>query len=107
MGYWRSTTSGACADVVHRTGAKAAMEIDKFLGGDGVMIEEVRRDSQITAIPVEMPDEIEVRERGKQAMLAYAKRKESFSETELGFKKKVAIDEASRCLHCDYGKYAS
>ena len=90
-----------------RTGAKAAMEIDKFLGGDGVMIEKVRRDSQITSIPVEMPDEIEVRERGKQVMLAYAKRKESFDETELGFKKKVAIDEASRCLHCDYGKYAS
>ena len=40
-------------------------------------------------------------------MLAYARRKGSFGETELGFKKKVAVDEASRCLHCDYGKYAS
>jgi hypothetical protein len=40
-------------------------------------------------------------------MLAYARRKESFSETELGFNKKIAVDEASRCLHCDYGKYAS
>ena len=83
------------------------MEIDKFFGGDGVMIEKVRRDSQITSIPVEMPDEIPIRERGKQVMLAYAKRKGSFDETELGFKKKAAIDEASRCLHCDYGKYAS
>ncbi|MBE0555708.1 MAG: hypothetical protein IH628_00620, partial [Proteobacteria bacterium] len=90
-----------------RTGAKAAMEIDKFLGGDGVMIEKVRRDSRITSIPVEMPDEVQVQERGKQAMLAYTRRQGSFSETELGFKKKVAIDEASRCLHCDYGKYGS
>jgi NADH-quinone oxidoreductase subunit F len=90
-----------------RTGAKAAMEIDKFLGGDGVMIEKVRRDSQITSIPVEMPDEIEVRERGRQGVLAYDGRKGSFNETELGFTRKVAVDEASRCLHCDYGKYAS
>jgi hypothetical protein len=71
------------------------------------MIERIRRDAKISSIEVEMKDEIEVRERGKQDMLAYAKRKESFSETELGFKKKVAVDEASRCLHCDYGKYAS
>ena len=90
-----------------RTGAKAAMEIDKYLGGDGIMIEKIRRDAKISSIEVEMKDEIEVRERGKQDMLAYARRKESFSETELGFTKKVAVDEASRCLHCDYGKYAS
>jgi hypothetical protein len=82
------------------------MEIDKYLGGDGVMIEKVRGASGISAIEIEMKDEIEVQERGKQNMLAYAKRKGSFSETELGFKKKIAVDEASRCLHCDYGKYA-
>ena len=54
-----------------------------------------------------MKDEIEVQERGRQEMLAYTRRKGSFGETELGFKKQVAVDEASRCLHCDYGKYAS
>jgi NADH-quinone oxidoreductase subunit F len=90
-----------------RTGAKAAMEIDKYLGGDGVMIEKARAASGIASIAIEMQDEIEVRERGKQGMLAYSRRKGSFGETELGFRKKVAVDEASRCLHCDYGKYDS
>jgi NADH-quinone oxidoreductase subunit F len=90
-----------------RTGAKAAMEIDKYLGGDGVMIEKIRRDAKISSIEIEMKEEIDVRERGKQALLAYASRKGSFNETELGFEKAVAVDEASRCLHCDYGKCAS
>jgi NADH-quinone oxidoreductase subunit F len=90
-----------------RTGAKAAMEIDKYLGGDGVMIEKIRAASGIASIAVEMKDEIEVRKRGLQGMLAYNRRKGSFGETELGFRKSVAVNEASRCLHCDYGKYAS
>jgi NADH-quinone oxidoreductase subunit F len=90
-----------------RSGAKAAMEVDKYLGGDGIMIEKVRSDSKISSIAIEMKDEIEVQERGKQDMLAYTRRKGSFGETELGFRKKVAVEEASRCLHCDYGKYAS
>jgi NADH-quinone oxidoreductase subunit F len=88
-----------------RSGAKAAMEIDKYLGGDGVMIEKVRSASKISSIAIEMKDEIEIQERGKQNMLAYARRKGSFSETELGFEKQIAVSEASRCLHCDYGKY--
>ena len=90
-----------------RTGAKAAMEIDKYLGGDGVMIEKVRTASGISSIPIEIKDEIEVEKRGAQEMLAYRRRKGSFGETELGFKKGVAVKEASRCLHCDYGKYDS
>ncbi len=88
-----------------RGGAKAAMEIDKYLGGDGVMIEKVRTAAKISSIPLEMKDEIPVQERGQQDMLAYTRRKGSFSETELGFRKPVAVSEASRCLHCDYGKY--
>jgi len=90
-----------------RSGAKAAMEIDKYLGGDGVMIEKVRVASEISSIPIEMKDEIEVEKRGAQELLAYTTRKGSFSETELGFKKGIAVKEASRCLHCDYGKYDS
>jgi NADH-quinone oxidoreductase subunit F len=90
-----------------RSGAKAAMEIDKYLGGDGVMIEKVRAASGISSIPVEMKDEIAVEKRGAQDMLAYTRRKGSFSETELGFKKGIAVKEASRCLHCDFGKYDS
>ncbi len=90
-----------------RTGARAAMEIDRYLGGDGVMIETVRRDSGISSIPVDTPDEIPVEPRGEQGMLAYERRKGSFNETELGFTRRVAVAEANRCLHCDYGKYAS
>ena len=37
-----------------RTGARAAMEIDKYLGGDGIMIEKIRRDAKISSIEVEM-----------------------------------------------------
>ena len=90
-----------------RTGAKAAMEIDKYLGGDGVMIEKTRGASGISSIPVEIKDEIEVQKRAAQELLAYSKRKSSFGETELGFKRAVAVKEANRCLHCDYGKYDS
>jgi hypothetical protein len=88
-----------------RAGAKAAMEINKYLGGDGVMIEKVRNESKISSLEVEMKDEIPVQARGTQDMLAYARRKGNFIETELGFKKRIAVSEANRCLHCDYGKY--
>jgi hypothetical protein len=71
------------------------------------MIEKVRAASGISSIPVEMKDEIAVEKRGAQDMLAYTRRKGSFSETELGFKKGIAVKEASRCLHCDFGKYDS
>jgi hypothetical protein len=81
------------------------MEIDKYLGGDGVMIEKARKEFGVTEIPVEMPDEIPVAARAAQDMLPVDKRG-GFDETELGFDKAAAVSEASRCLHCDFGKYS-
>ena len=82
-----------------RTGAKAAMEIDKYLGGDGVMIEKVRRDAKISSIAVEMKDEIEVRERGKQDMLAYARRKGASAKPNSASRRRSpSMRQAAACI---------
>lgn len=86
-----------------RTGIKAAMEIDKFLGGDGRIVEKVRTESRISAIPFEIEEEVEEKPRSKQDTLPVEKRKKSFDEVELGLSEKQAVREAERCLHCDLG----
>lgn len=79
-------------------GRKAAMSIDKKLGGDGVIDEAVSPpEVAVTALPPSLP----VGERGLMPTLPVAKRLTGFTEVELGLTEEMAIQEAKRCLRCD------
>lgn len=78
-------------------GKKAAISIDKFLGGKGKLNK---------GNPIEIPemldeDEIVIHNRFPMEMLDPETRKENFDEVVLGYHKLNAIAEAMRCLHCD------
>ena len=87
-----------------QTGMKAALEIDKYLGGDGKLVEAVRRQTGIDDITPSQGDIIEVADREKEQCLSLEERKDNFRETELGFDEAGAVREAARCLRCDFGK---
>jgi len=81
-------------------GRKAAISIDKHLGGSGD-IEEILTD-------VEQPDPYLGREEGFAdrprvliPCLPIGQRLNSFDEVELGFNEAKAVSEAKRCLSCD------
>ena len=86
------TAIAAIADGKH-----AAVEIDKYLGGEGKLNK---------GAPIEIPDmynedEIAELERFKVEEMDPQTRKENFDEVVLGYHKLRAMAEAMRCLHCD------
>ncbi len=87
-----------------RNGARAAGEIDKYLGGDGKFAEKMRFKSGVPTIQPTVGEEFVEQPRDHQKMLAYKKRAGNFEETELGYTEAVAVKEARRCLRCDFGK---
>jgi len=78
-------------------GKKAAVSIDKYLGGSG----ELNKGTKIEIPQITDEDEIVEHKRFPQEMLPAEKRKENFDEVVLGYHKLNAIAEAMRCLHCD------
>ena len=78
-------------------GKKAAIAIDKYLGGRGVL----NKGQAIKIEPKYDDDEIVELPRYPLDMLAVEKRKESFDEVVLGYHKLTAMAEAMRCLHCE------
>ena len=78
-------------------GKKAAVAIDKYLGGAGKLNK---------GTPIDIPeqvsdDEIVEHARFHRDSLEAEKRKCSFDEVDLGYHKLNAMAEAMRCLHCD------
>jgi NADH-quinone oxidoreductase subunit F len=78
-------------------GKKAAVSIDKYLGGKGKLNK---------GKPVEIPtyfdeDEIVAHKRYPVDMLPEDQRKDSFDEVVMGYHKLNAMAEAMRCLRCD------
>ena len=80
-------------------GRQAAISIDKYLGGKGV-IDEKLAPPEVVPTSYEMAEE-EERRRVKVPLLAIDKRLKGFDVVELGFNKSTATEEASRCLRCD------
>lgn len=81
-------------------GRRAAMAVDKYLGGDGNIEESLA--------PVEEPNPlIGMKEgfaaipRGKRPSIPPKKRLSGFDEIEHGYDKEKALCEAARCLQCD------
>ncbi|HHX51473.1 MAG TPA: 4Fe-4S ferredoxin, partial [Clostridia bacterium] len=77
-------------------GKEAAAEIDKYLGGDGVVIPESKVVRQLSGELMEKEQA-----RTKPASLAVGERFASFAEVELGYTEDQAVEEACRCLRCD------
>lgn len=80
-------------------GRKAAISIDKYLGGKGQIDQKF--------IPEEEEDpclgsdeEFACRKRAKVTFLPVSKRLHGFSQVEYGFDEKTALEEAKRCLRC-------
>ncbi len=78
-------------------GKKAAVAIDQYLGGTGVLNK---------GAPIDIPDtfsedEVVEHERFTVERLDPEKRCHSFAEVDLGYHKLNAMAEAMRCLHCD------
>ncbi len=78
-------------------GKKAAVSMDKYLGGRG----KLNKGNPITIPDLFDEDEIVTHRRFPVDMLAADKRKDSFDEVVLGYHKLNAMAEAMRCLHCD------
>jgi NADH-quinone oxidoreductase subunit F len=78
-------------------GKKAAMSIDRYLGGRGVL----NKGPEIKINPVYDDDEVVELGRYPLDMLELSKRKETFDEVVLGYHKLTAMAEAMRCLHCE------
>lgn len=78
-------------------GKKAAVSIDKYLGGRGIL----NKGPEIKINPVYDEDEIIELGRYPLDMLELDKRKETFDEVVLGYHKLTAMAESMRCLHCE------
>ncbi len=82
-------------------GRRAAISIDKYLGGEG--------DIELALLPQEEIDPYLGREEGfahlariPMPVLSVAERHQGFQEVSLGYDEEMARQEASRCLRCDY-----
>jgi NADPH-dependent glutamate synthase beta subunit-like oxidoreductase len=81
-------------------GRQAAISIDRYLGGKGAIEEKLAKPEIVPAM-CGMAEEEDERRRLKMPLLAIDKRLKGFDLVELGFNKKLATEEASRCLRCD------
>ncbi len=78
-------------------GKQAAISIDKYLGGKGIL----NKGEPIDIPDVFDEDEIVYHPQFEKELLVPEQRKNTFEEVSLGFHKLNAIAEAMRCLHCD------
>ncbi len=99
----------ACGDVVKGPGSivdavalgrKAAVAMDKFLGGKG-NIDETLTDPRKHAPWLGREEGFASKRRANMPHLPVEQRLGNFSEVALGFDEKTAKDEAKRCLQCD------
>jgi NADPH-dependent glutamate synthase beta subunit-like oxidoreductase len=79
-------------------GGQAAISIDKYLGGNGIIDEVLAPPEGEMALPGVEEGE---RHRIQMPCLSLSERAMSFAEVELGFDKEMAVEEAKRCLRCD------
>ena len=78
-------------------GKKAAIAIDKYLGGSGVL----NKGPEIEIDMVYDNDEVVELKRYPVTVLDLEHRCNSFDEVLLGYPKSTAVAEAMRCLHCE------
>jgi len=81
-------------------GRKAAIYIDKYLGGDGA-IDETLAPPEKQEIWLGFDESILDIDPSSMTLLPADKRTGNFNEVKLGFNKETALREAGRCLRCD------
>ena len=80
-------------------GRQAAISIDKYLGGSGVIDETLASPEELEALP-----EMEEGEKHRipiPTLASLGERLSSFAEVELSLGEELAVEEARRCLRCD------
>ncbi len=82
------------------TGRKAAVSIDRQLGGDGVIDEVLAPASQYDP-SLGHEEGFATRSREPMPYRSVAERRTNFDAIELGFDESAALREARRCLRCD------
>ncbi len=101
-GVWAGGDMASGPDSVIRAiaaGRKAAVSIDKYLGGKGIIDEELTPEREI-AMSVGMKEDFARRARVKMPCLPVAQRTGNFTEVELGLEEQDAIAEGKRCFQC-------
>ena len=78
-------------------GRQGAISIDKYLGGRGVMEEQIAPQEDPTLLPP-LPEEEEEKRRPLMRSLSPKKRLQGFMLVERGFSEVQAREEALRCL---------
>lgn len=81
-------------------GERAAISIDRYLRGIPLEVERFMENKT----PVDIPwseEEVDLGARRQMPGLTSAGRSRNFNETNLGYSKETAIQEARRCLRCD------
>jgi len=81
-------------------GEKAAISIDKYIQGRSMTEDRLRPPDERVTLP-RAAEELEEKRRVKMATLPKKGRFDSFSEVNLGYSEKRAVEEARRCLRCD------
>ena len=81
-------------------GRQAAVSIDLYLGGKGLIEEQLAVPEDVSILPA-LPEEDGERYRPKMPLLSPERRINGFSVVERGFTEAAALAEASRCLRCD------
>jgi len=80
-------------------GRQAAISIDKYLGGKGVITEKLAP-PQVRLSPL---TQAQGGQRVSLPELESAERVSNFNEVELGLPREKAVEEGNRCLRCDVG----
>jgi len=80
-------------------GRKAAISIDKYLGGEGIIDEELTDERQIS-LCVGPAEDFASQARVKMPCLAVKEREGNFDEVELGLDEPAALAEGQRCFQC-------
>lgn len=78
-------------------GKQAAISIDKYLGGDGIL----NKGEPIEIPVIEEDSDVVYHEQFKPEMLSFDERRDNMEEVVQGYHRINAIAESMRCLHCD------
>jgi len=78
-------------------GRKAAIAIDRYLGGEGAIDESLAPVENTVAVS----DEPEKKLQQEMPTMPVEQRISSFEQVELGYPENVAMEEAARCFRCD------
>ncbi|MDR2017270.1 MAG: NADH-quinone oxidoreductase subunit NuoF [Syntrophobacterales bacterium] len=81
-------------------GKKAAMAIDKYLGGDGLLKDTFREKLVNLVVSYNEEEYQNERERLETQTVPLSERYKNFKEVVLPYPSKSAVEEAKRCLHC-------